>query len=373
MIDHVVRRGLEHASTLDFIKRAAQDGPKIEIPGWGVFLLVTTVFVITVFLCLVDYSLKDVVATLAMVETPSAAITVSSTQAEAGSKSVKEGLLETGPTITLVHQKPITSGIRGTLRHLVSLAGAWARVRGVLCFYLYNVAFAFIHNILTHILPRFPGQPIVVAAMAGAALANLHAAWTFKVISMPTDQWFHKRMPRMEGWKVLAFPAAVATAMPYISLYIVQGFGILFGLHRLNQVDVTQFSGAEWAWLITRFVVMFVIVFACSIFICLPAMVTQIRVEASILPDDQDTIVPFDRTFNGKVVAKILGGTGCIGFLDAWRSFNWEARVRLIKVYVKAFFIVTGLFVVLAHVLAFEAWAIMGPAFSKALQGHRVQ
>lgn len=57
MIDHVVRRGLEHASTLDFIKRAANEGPKAEIPGWGISLLVTTIFVITVFLCLVSCTL----------------------------------------------------------------------------------------------------------------------------------------------------------------------------------------------------------------------------------------------------------------------------------------------------------------------------
>ena len=64
-----------------------------------------------------------------MIETPSAAITVSAAHTEEGSKSDKEALLETGPTITLVHQKPITSSIRGTFRHLVSLAGGWSRVR----------------------------------------------------------------------------------------------------------------------------------------------------------------------------------------------------------------------------------------------------
>jgi hypothetical protein len=302
-----------------------------------------------------------------MVETPSAAITVSAAHTEQGSKSDKEALLETGPTITLVHQKPITSSIRGTFRHLVSLAGGWSRVRGFRSFYIYNLFFGLTHGLMTNILPQFPGSPIIAATATGALLANLHASWTHKVIAMPTSVGFFKRIPARSEWKVLAPAAAAQTAMPYISLYIIQGFAVLMGLNQMTQVNVGEYNGAQWACLIVKFITMFVIVFACTIFICLPAMVTQIRVEASLLPEEQDTIVPFDRTFNGKVVAKILGGTGSIGFLDAWRSFNWEARVRLIKVYIKAFFIVSGMLVVVAHALALEAWLIMGPSLGKAL------
>jgi hypothetical protein len=53
MIDHVVRRSLESTSTLNFIKRAANEGPAVEIPGWGIFVLVASVVAITVFLSLV--------------------------------------------------------------------------------------------------------------------------------------------------------------------------------------------------------------------------------------------------------------------------------------------------------------------------------
>jgi len=368
MMNTVVRRGLEHPNTINLIKRAANEGPNVELPGWGIFILVTSFIVIFVFLSLVDYSLKDVVATLAMVETPSAAITVSAAQTEQGTKQDKEGLLETGPTITLVHQKPITSSIRGTLRHLVSIAGGWARVRGLRSLYIYNFCFSIANIIISKVLPRFPGSLVIVAAASGALTANIHAAWTHKVIAMPNNTRIFARIPARSEWKVLAPAAAVAAAMPYISLYIGQGFAVLFGLHRLNQENIQTFSGAQYAWLITRFVLMFIIALSCTLFICLPAMVTQVRVEASILPEEQDTIVPFDRTFKGKVVAKILGGTGSIGFLDAWRSFNWEARIRLIKVYIKAFFITTGMLIALAFVLLFETWAIMGPAFGKAVQ-----
>jgi len=373
MMNHVVRRGLEHASTRDFIKRAIQEGPHVEMPGWGIFILVTSFLVILVFMSLVDYSLKDVVATLAMVETPSAAITVSAARSEEGSKDDKESLLETGPTITLVHQMPITSSIRGTLRHLVSLAGGWARVRGIRSLYIYNLFFSITTGVISSLFPKFPGSLVIVAAASGAATANFHAAWTHKVISMPTTLSMFQRIPARSEWKVLAPAAAVAAAMPYVSLYIMSGFAVLLGLDRINPERVQLYSGADFCWLLSRFAIMFVLALSCTLFICLPAMVTQIRVEASILPEEQDTIVPFDRTFNGKVVAKILGGTGSIGFMDAWRSFNWEARIRLIKVYVKAFFIITGMLVALGFIMFFEAWAIAGSALSKAVQQYQAQ
>lgn len=368
MIDHVVRRGLQDPSTLNFIKRAVDDAPRLDIPIWGVFVVAVSFTAASILLYLIDYSLLHVVATLAMVETPSAAITVSASQSAEGPKVEAEGRLETGPAITLVHRKPITTSIRGTLRHLVSLAGRWSRVRGLCPFYLYNLCFVLAHNIIATVLPGFPGSPIVLAALSGALLANLHASWTFKVISMPTNVSFFQRIPARSAWKLLALPAAAQAATPYISLYIISGFAIMLDLHRLDQANPQYFSGAQWTWLIVRFALVLVIAFACATFICLPAMVTQIRVEASLLPDDQDTIVPFDRSFNGKVVPKILGGTGAMGSLDAWRSFNWEARIRLIKLYVKGSFITSALVFVTVSVVALETWLIMGPNIVKIIQ-----
>lgn len=302
-----------------------------------------------------------------MVETPVAAITISPSTHEAGDKEEKENLLETGPTITLVHQKPITSSIRGTIKHVVAHAGRYARFRGLKIHFLYAFLFSFVSQIFSAVVPRFGPSPVVVAALTGAALANIHAAWTHKVVSMPNDQSFCKRVPSKKHWKTLAVPAAIETAMPYVSLYIVCAVGMLMGLHKLEHENIREYNGAQWTSLIVRIIAVFVIGIFCTLFLCLPAIVTLIRIEASILPEDQDFIVPFDRTFGGKVVSTVLGGTGVIGFLDAWRSFTWEARRRLIKLYVKVFFILAGLVFVIAHVLAFEVFAVMGPAVGKFL------
>jgi hypothetical protein len=40
-----------------------------------------------------------------------------------------------------------------------------------------------------------------------------------------------------------------------------------------------------------------------------PADVTLTRVQASLLPDIEETIVPFDQTFCEKVVPEVIGGS----------------------------------------------------------------
>ena len=49
MIEHVVRRGVEHASGMAMIKRAMQD-PEIEMPKVGIAVLVGSFVLIVLFL-----------------------------------------------------------------------------------------------------------------------------------------------------------------------------------------------------------------------------------------------------------------------------------------------------------------------------------
>lgn len=167
-------------------------------------------------------------------------------------------------------------------------------------------------------------------------------------------------MPSKAHFKTLAPAAAIAAAMPYVSLYLTGGVAILLGLHKLDQDNLEQYTQGQWMCLAVR--VFGVILFAMTsiLFLCLPAIVTQVRIESSLVPEDQDTIVPFDRSFGGKVVSQMLGGSGKIGFLDAWRSFNWEARRRLLKLYIKIAAIMLFALFVVGHVLAFEVFAVMG-------------
>lgn len=60
MIEHVVRRGLQHASNIDMFKRAAEEGPKIEMPKWGAAILIITFFVSVIFMSMVRWSFLNI-------------------------------------------------------------------------------------------------------------------------------------------------------------------------------------------------------------------------------------------------------------------------------------------------------------------------
>ena len=85
-----------------------------------------------------------------------------------------------------------------------------------------------------------------------------------------------------------------------------------------------------------------------------------------MLPDEDESIVPFDRSFGGKVEPEDVGGSGCVGMLDAWKTFDWAARIRLIKLYAKVFALqITTMFLFLG-VLVGELKLVMGDDLNKA-------
>jgi uncharacterized membrane protein (UPF0182 family) len=77
-----------------------------------------------------------------------------------------------------------------------------------------------------------------------------------------------------------------------------------------------------------------------------------------MLPEEDETIVPFDRSFGGKVSPAITGGSGKIGIVDAWTTFDWAARVRYAKVTGKALAIEVAL-CVLAFLVIGGQFALM--------------
>jgi len=91
-----------------------------------------------------------------------------------------------------------------------------------------------------------------------------------------------------------------------------------------------------------------------------PAAVAMTRVAASMLPEEDETIVPFDRTFGGKTTPTIIGGQGKIGVVEAWKSFPWASRVRLLKLMVKVAAIALSAWIGLVIVLTAEAHIMLG-------------
>lgn len=81
-----------------------------------------------------------------------------------------------------------------------------------------------------------------------------------------------------------------------------------------------------------------------SIFVTFPCMVALIRVQASLLPDEQDAVVSFDRSFG-------MDGIAVIGFKQALKSVGCAGWKRIYGVAIKAAIILAAVSVTIGIVV----------------------
>jgi hypothetical protein len=143
-------------------------------------------------------------------------------------------------------------------------------------------------------------------------------------------------MPTLKMWKKVALPTALLGVSEQVAIFAPLLLAWAMGLHEEDPkrlINVGRHSGLVFGKGFAAMGLAMVLV----VFLVIPANIALTRVQASLIPETEETIVPFDRTFNGKVVPEILGGTGVIGMLDAWKTFDRAARIRIVKAYVKVF------------------------------------
>ncbi len=278
-----------------------------------------------------------------MIETPTAtAFTVEPAESDetdapllsADEKSSQKTATE--PELYLIKSKPITSRIRTTISHLRKQAGPWARFRGLHIALITYALQQFAFRIFTDLAPRsFYTEPIV-AVFVIIAFCRFEMLWTHVVISAPSDKRWFRRFPSVKSGRNIILPTAIYAITEQVALYMPVMLYLTLGLDRYH--DPSQFSEMDDA---ARTIVMrkyFLVAISgllMAVLIVFPANVSLTRVQASMLPEEHESIVPFDRTFSGKVKPEILGGSGAVGMLDAWKTFGWAARLRLVKLYAK--------------------------------------
>lgn len=262
--------------------------------------------------------------------------------------------------------KPVTSKLRTTINHLRARAGPWSRFRGLSMFIVYMVARGVLVSLAPLRVDDFFGQ-FVVNFIAEVLLANLQMAWVHIVISEPSAKRFYQRIPGRKEWVKIAPVAALqylaVGAVFYLPLALVKLFG---GWDAIRKPD----DSVPAAHTICKLFGIVVGPTLLAFLVAIPAQAIFIRVAASMLPEEYETIVPFDRSFGGKVVPAILGGSGKVSVADAWRTFDWPARVRYVKVIGKVFAIESVLGLVFGSALIWQAYVIAIDSIGAMVNGH---
>ena len=292
-----------------------------------------------------SYSVKSVYTTLAIVEnpTPAAYEAVANDETDAAPAAVPnaDGIDEeasaAGPA------KPITASLRRTYKYLRAANGWRGNYRG---FFL-AVLILILTSVGTAVVAAFPFVPVVVASLVvSLALVQLQAAWVHTVIrAKPSSTPIFRNLPPFRR-------TFEATAVPTFLLWAANSTIALVSMPLTRALQLMrpnvlpEFTGA----LVWKTAVVLLVAVGLVFVFVLPATVVLVRVQASLLPPDEDAVVPFDRSFNGTVEPAVVGGRTYVTVKDAFRSFSRASWKRVAILYIKL-----HLLTVLVNVLYFAA------------------
>lgn len=232
----------------------------------------------------------------------------------------------------------ITSKIGTTIKHLRARAGYWSRFRGFSIFVVYAIAQSLVVHLLTVSLVthRLMGH-IIATFIADVILCRFEMAWVHIVISEPSPLPWYKRVPGgFKPWKKIVGAAALKSAACNLAIALLAIFACRPSISHLYMAPNTPMTEAQAEQTLLDSAI-FLLMCPTLTLITAPAIVTFVRVAASMLPEQDEPIVPFDRTFDGKVIPEAVGGSGKIGVVDAWRTFDRSSWIRLLKLLGKFF------------------------------------
>ena len=380
---HLVRRGVEHFGTFS----ATEDGGdkheiQFDVSRPAMLLVGTTVLCFLLSIFAIKYTYANVIGTLTIIESPKtdAYVAVQNLAAESPNNDTTKppAYSETNdngppiePEMLVIKTKPITSSLRTTLQHLRAKAGRFSRFRGLSLFLCWIIVRSLIANLLAHIIP-LPGfflRYSVAAITSEVLLARWELTWYHIVISEPSDKkWWWRLPPFKSSWAKIAPAVAIRAIATRITSSMPMMLAGCFGtMKKIQDPDFHPGKKDMHIALGQSFMVFFL---TCALFVLLeiPATVTVVRVAASMLPEEDETIVPFDRSFGGKVTPAIIGGAGKIGIVEAWRSFAWSSRVRLLKLIGKVLAIIFAVWMLFVMVLVAEMHIVLGDKMGEIMK-----
>lgn len=254
---------------------------------------------------------------------------------------------------------PVTSSFRATNRLLRSHGGFSAYFRGFFCLFAHNIATGMLQGLFSGPLPG----PLAAFAvlLASLALVQLSTAWVHIVITPRSSLHFWRRLPPFRRtFDATARPVAlfwlavqVANMGPFALAW---GLGLRVPDARPGEPTTVPAYDASDAW---KTSVVAIVAIAASLLLVVPAHVVLIRVQASLLPESEDTIIPFDRSFGGAVAPAVVDGKGYATMSQAWRTFTPSAWRRLIVLYVKTIIINIAGLLAIALVISPQVYVVI--------------
>jgi hypothetical protein len=326
----------------------ADDDAVLAILPLAVYIITALLFVypaIGVF-----YTAHTVFPTLAMIEDPNPPPEYTPVPVAPQDGSVPSGQFD---GVVEANEKPITSSLRATHR----LLWVWGRegyCRGLFC----ALITVFCTVILAALITVYTPLPHYVGSFIATVLfTQLSTAWVHIVITPPSTQaWYSRTLPFRYVFQATALPLLAHWAASVVAVEVPRLLAILLRLPIYHD-DPDPRAEMSLSALLLKGIPLALLTVCLYLFAVIPTQVILVRVQASLLPPTEDAIVPFDRSFKGKLDPAVLGG-GSKTFLsmsDAWSTFEREGWTRLVKMYLKVFGITVAFYFIVGATFLLES------------------
>lgn len=280
----------------------------------------------------------------------------------------------------------VSSSIRCTLRHLQTEAGDFSALRGIGTQWMLQFLSTLVNLAIGYVLPtKLIHAPRILSilgtVLTALLLAQADTAWLHITISKPRLKFWFRRLP-------LTFLTMIKILwIPTITLVLAQEFvdwapSMLLssksaqggpgqgqrGMIHVTDGPVVRIGMFKFLWSLLASQLRSLVRPILKTIIAMPIEAVYRRMQASVLPDEDDPIVPIDRSFSGSPNSGILYQQKPLDFLSACRSIDRPTIVRLALLYVKFHLIkkllgwmVKGLFVTeaLIHFGASSMWVVL--------------
>ncbi|KAH8911413.1 hypothetical protein BR93DRAFT_990294 [Coniochaeta sp. PMI_546] len=300
------------------------DDPK-QVSGW-VFLVFLANFLVFLPLALyVSYTLGQLFPALAIVENtdpPAYEPLALNDDAADGTTPPKN---DAG--------KPISSSLRALNRLLYSVGGWRSSFRGIGAYLAYSFAVSFVAGLFSA-LPFVPA--FVGTLLASLALVQLSTAWVHIAISPPNPAYFWRRLPPFrKALEATWLPTLAAWAAGTLAAYLpaLTAYLVDLPLYDPSKPNDLPTYDRHAAW---KVLVLLLVTLSAWALVIVPTEVLLVRVQASLLPPDEDTIIPFDRTYDGTLEPAVVG-QGYVSVRDALKTFPRASWVRIYILHAKIF------------------------------------
>lgn len=318
-------------------------GPVYEVPAWSYLLLIADLLIIIPIFVFVKYTISDVFPVFAIVEDekPPAyepvALQDDYTE-EPGQQTQNIAKPTAGDS------KAVSSSIRAMTRLLRANGGFKALFRGFFCLIAQELCTTLL---LTIFVGAFGGLFAPVATLlASLTLVQLSTAWVHIILTKRSELHFWSRLPPFKRtfeatWRAILVYWGATEVARWLPDLLASLIGLNMPDIQLNQpTRVPKLDGSD----VGKAIAVIGVAIASAVFIVIPARVVLHRVQASLLAPDAETIIPFDRTFEGRVDPVVVSGKGYATVSDAWSTFSKAAWRRLVFLYIKIAMVTFGAF-----------------------------